>query len=155
LRHAHALHAAGEALEALDQRRRRDRQRQGDQRQVRPPQAQRRHPEGEAEREGEQRGGGQGQQVRQVRLGDQRRRGVRADGEEGAVAEGDLPAVADQQVEPQRRHGVDQHQRQLPDDHPVAVERDAGRDQHHRGERRRAQRPVAPAAGLDPEGAHP
>ena len=71
------------------------------------------------------------------------------------MAEGDLPAVADQQVEPQRRHGVDQHQRQLPDDHPVAVERDAGRDQHHRGERRRAQRPVAPAAGLDPEGAHP
>jgi hypothetical protein len=70
------------------------------------------------------------------------------------VSQGDLPAVADQQVQPEGGDGVDQHQRELPVDDPVGVEGDAHRDQHDHHQGRDAQRLPAASVRLDPEERH-
>src|SRR6266850_2381915 len=110
-----ALHAAGPLLEVmvLQQLRHRHAEREGREGEVKPLQAQRRQPEQEAGDEAHAAGGGHHRPVRRARLVDEDRGAVGAQGVEGAVPEGDLAVVAGEDVEPEQRDGVNQHQREL------------------------------------------
>ena len=128
-RRGQTLRAAGEPVEALDQLRRRHRQSERHQREVEAAQAQRRDPEREAGGEADRGCHRDRRQMRPARLRHQDRRHVGAEREERAVAERDLPAVADQQVEPERGDGVGQHERELR--HAVRAEEERQRDGGH------------------------
>src|SRR5882762_4974762 len=110
-----ALHAAGPVLEVmvLQQLRHRHAEREGGEREIKPLQAQRRQPEQEPGDEANAAGGGHYRPVRRARLVDEDRGAVGAQGVEGAVPEGDLAVVAGEDVEPEQRDGVNQHQREL------------------------------------------
>src|SRR2546428_2479391 len=110
-----ALHAAGPLLEVmvLQQLRHRYAEREGGEREIKPLQAQRRQPEQKPGNEADAAGGGHYRPVRRACLVDEDRGAVGAQGVEGAVAEGDLAVVAGEDVEPEQRDGVHQHQREL------------------------------------------
>ena len=147
LRHRQAGDAAGDRLGPLDHRPDRDREGERDQRQVEPAQPHRRNPERQPDQERHRGRHRHGQQVRQAGLGQHGRRGVRADGEERALPEGDLPGVTDQQAEPHRGHRVRHDQREVAVHGRVRVERD--RDDDDRDEQARC-RPAARLCAREP-----
>src|SRR5438034_6155969 len=103
-----ALRALGQVLGALDKARRYDGEREGGQREVQRRESERGNAQEEADQPREQARDWNRQQVVDVVAVNQDRGRVRADRHEGAVAKGDLPAVADQQVQAHDHDGEDQ-----------------------------------------------
>src|SRR5437588_1385140 len=134
-----ALHAAGPLLElmVLQQLRHRHAEREGGEGEVKPLQAQRRQPEEEPGDEADAARGGHHRPVGRARLVDEDRGAVGAQGVEGAVPEGDLAVVAGEDVEPEQRDRVNQHQRELESAIAAHHERQRAGNDDERAEKKR------------------
>ncbi len=117
------LHPAGPFLDALvfEQLGRRDREREGGEREIEPFEPQRRQPEQEARDQANEAGGRKGRPVRKIPTVHHDRRDIGADRKESAVAERDLAVVAGEDVEPQQHDRVTDHEREL--ERPVVADK--------------------------------
>ena len=135
-----ALHAAGPFLEVvvLEELRHGNAEREGGEREVKALQAQRRQPKEESGHQAHRARRGKGRPVGRAEPVHQDGGGIRADRVEGAVPERDLAVVAGEDVEPEKRDRVDQHERELERavvaDHERQHARD--RDEHHNADGR-------------------
>ena len=152
-RHLHALRPAEHVVdleEGLEQQREGD----GDQRRIMAARAQHRQQQQRADQRRQQPADQQHQQMRHGSVGIEHGRGIGADAEERRAGEIQHARIAELDVQPKRRHGVEQHRDDQQQDEMVLVEircrprrrrRSPSRRAHPRDPRRSGSTGVEPA----------